>query len=79
MCRYPLAELVAAASLQSVEAAKEPDGGVTLRLSYAEAVLLAEMHWRWERDGTQDRLPLQHQAEQRVIWDATALFEPLID
>jgi hypothetical protein len=62
-----------------VDATKEPSGDVTLRLSYPEAVVLADMLWRWERDGTQDRLPLADQAERRVIWDLTASFEPVID
>jgi hypothetical protein len=62
-----------------VDATKQPSGDVTLRLSYSETVVLADMLWRWERDGTQDSLPLADQAEQRIIWDLTALFEPLID
>lgn len=28
---------------------------------------------------TQDNLPLADQAEQRILWDLSALFEPLID
>lgn len=63
-----------------VDASKrEPGGAVTLTLSYAEAVVLADMLWRWERDGTQEGLPVEDQAEQRILWDLTALFEPLID
>lgn len=62
-----------------MEANKQPSGDVTLALSYAEAVVLSDMLSRWERDGTQERLPFEDQAEQRVVWDLTALFEPLID
>jgi hypothetical protein len=58
---------------------RQPGGDVTLTLSYAEAVVLADMLWRWERDGTQERIPIEDQAEQRILWDLTALFEPLID
>jgi len=56
-----------------------PSGAINLTLSYSEAVVLAEMLWRWERDGTQERLAFEDQAEQRVLWDLTGLFEPLID
>ncbi len=56
-----------------------PSGDINLTLSYSEAVVLAEMLWRWERDGTQERIDFEDQAEQRVLWDLTALFEPLID
>ena len=62
-----------------MDANKESSGNISLRLSYPEAVVLAELLWRWERDGTQDKLPLADQAEQRVLWDLTASFEPLID
>ena len=62
-----------------MDARKQSSGDISVRLSYAEAVVLAEMLWRWERDGTQDNLPLADQAEQRVLWDLTASFEPLID
>jgi hypothetical protein len=63
-----------------VDATKQgPAGDVTLTLSYSEAVVLAEMLWRWERDGTQERFAFEDQAEQRILWDLTALFEPLID
>jgi hypothetical protein len=50
-----------------------------MTLSYSEAVVLAEMLWRWGRDGTQERLAFEEQAGQRVLWDLSALFEPLID
>ncbi len=56
-----------------------PAGDVTLTLSYSEAVVLADMLWRWERDGTQQGFAFEDQAEQRVLWDLTAAFEPLID
>jgi hypothetical protein len=62
-----------------VDASKEPSGDIALRLSYAEAVVLAEMLWRWEREGIQESLPFADQAEQRILWDLTAVFEPLID
>lgn len=56
-----------------------PGGDVTLTLSYEEAVVLADLLWRWERDGTGDQFVFADQAEQRVLWDLTASFEPLID
>ncbi len=56
-----------------------PSGDINLTLSYSEAVVLAELLWRWERDGTQDGFAFEDQAEQRVLWDLTAVFEPLID
>jgi hypothetical protein len=63
-----------------VQAHKErPGGNVTLTLSYEETVVLAELLWRWERDGTQEGFAFEDQAEQRVLWDLTACFEPLID
>ncbi len=62
-----------------MDASKQPSGDIALQLSYAEAVVLAEMLWRWEREGTQESLPLADQAEQRILWDLTAVFEPLID
>lgn len=63
-----------------MDATKETSSGdINLTLSYSEAVVLAEMLWRWERDGTQERINFEDQAEQRVLWDLTALFEPLID
>jgi hypothetical protein len=66
--------------MRAVEANKQqPSSDVTLKLSYAEAVVLSDMLSRWERDGTQERLPFEDQAEQRVVWDLTAVFEPLID
>jgi hypothetical protein len=53
---------------------------VTVRLSYdEEAVVPSDMLSRWERDGTQVRLPFEDAAEQMLIWDLTASFEPLID
>ena len=53
---------------------------VTVRLRYEEAVVLSDMLSRWERDGsTQVRQPFQDAAEQMLIWDLTASFEPLID
>ena len=61
-----------------VDARKVSAGDIRIELSYAEAVVLAEMLWRWERDGTQGGLPFTDQAEQRLIWDLTASFEPLI-
>jgi hypothetical protein len=63
-----------------VEANKQrPGGDVTLTLSYEEAVVLADLLWRWERDGTQEGFAFADQAEQRILWDITASFEPLID
>jgi len=62
-----------------MDARKEQSTDINLRLTYEEAVVLAEMLWRWERDGTTERLPVEDQAEQRVLWDLTAIFEPLID
>ena len=52
---------------------------VVLRFSYAEAAVLADLLHRWQRDGVLDSLPFEDQAEQRVLWDLTATFEPLID
>jgi hypothetical protein len=62
-----------------VDGTKAPSGDIVIKLPYAEAVVLAEMLWRWERDGTQERFAFEDQAEQRVLWDLTATFEPLID
>lgn len=62
-----------------MDSVKAPAGNVLVTLSYEEAVVFAEMLWRWEREGTQDDLEFQDQAEQRVVWDLTASFEPLID
>jgi hypothetical protein len=62
-----------------MDAAKTTSGDVTVIFSYEEAVVLADLLWRWERDGTQERLAFEDQAEQRVVWDLTAVFEPLID
>lgn len=64
---------------RGVDGTKTSSGDIAINLRYEEAVVLAEMLWRWERDGTQDRLPFEDQAEQRVLWDMTATFEPLID
>jgi hypothetical protein len=55
--------------MRGVKATKQqPGGDVTLTLTYAEAVVLSDMLFRWERDGTQERLPFEDQAEQRVVW-----------
>lgn len=62
----------------AVDAKREPSGEVTVTLRYAEAVVLSDLLSRWERDGTQDSLPFADEAEQRVVWDLTATFEPLI-
>ena len=50
-----------------------------IRLSYAEAVVLDALLHRWERDGVLDAMTFEDQAEERVLWDLTATFEPLID
>ena len=52
---------------------------VVLGLTNAELVVLSDLLHRWERDGTQSRLPFEDQAEQRVIWDLTAVLEPVTD
>ena len=52
---------------------------VVIRFSHAEAVVLDALLHRWESDGVLDSLPFEDQAEQRVLWDLTAAFEPLID
>jgi hypothetical protein len=55
------------------------DPDVVIRLSYAEAVVLDALLHRWEREGVLDSMTFEDQAEQRVLWDLTATFEPLID
>jgi len=56
------------------------DGGdVVIRLRYSEAVVLDRMLSRWEEQGLDETLPFEDQAEQRILWDLTASFEPLID
>jgi hypothetical protein len=62
-----------------MEGTRRATGDVELVLSYAEAFVLSALLQRWERDGTQDRLPFEDHAEELVIWDLTATFEPLID
>lgn len=52
---------------------------MTLPLRYDQAVILADMLGRWEKDGTLDSLPFDDQAEQRVLWDLAASLEPLVD
>lgn len=47
---------------------------VTIELSADEALVLFELLWRW---GETDNLnvSLEHQAEQRVLWDILATLE----
>jgi hypothetical protein len=52
---------------------------VEVVLSYDETLVLSHLMSRWETDGTESRLPLDDQAEQRVWWDLNAGLEPLID
>jgi len=50
----------------------------TLSLCYEQALVLADLLGRWERDGTADSLPFEDQAEQRALWDLAASLEPLV-
>lgn len=52
---------------------------VAVRMTYDEAVVLFDLLHRWEDDGTLGRLPFGDQAEQRAVWDLTAVLEPMID
>jgi hypothetical protein len=62
-----------------MNADKSPTGDVIITLSYEEAVVLSDLLSRWDRDGTQEQLAFEDQAEERILWDLTAIFEPLID
>ena len=48
---------------------------VEVGLTNDELLVLADLLSRWERDGTQERLPFEDQAERRVIWDLLAVLE----
>jgi hypothetical protein len=54
-------------------------GRVVIGLTNEETLVLSDLLHRWERDGTQSGLAFEDQAEQRVIWDLTALLEPVTD
>jgi hypothetical protein len=54
-----------------VDAVNGPSGAVVVAFPYEEAVVLADLLWRWERD----ELPatsFEDQAEKRVLWDLAA-------
>lgn len=51
---------------------------VAVLLTYSEALVLADLLHRWERNHAQRGL-LDHPAEQRVLDDLSASFEPVID
>jgi hypothetical protein len=61
-----------------MDAARSGDE-VTLSLSYDEAIVLSDVLHRWGADGTMDALPFEDQAEERVLWNLTAVLEPMID
>lgn len=50
------------------------DMKVTLVLSEAEALVLFELLTRWEATG-QNTIIIEHQAEQRMLWDIQAMLE----
>jgi hypothetical protein len=53
---------------------------VSLTLTYSEAFVLAEMLWRWENAGGTPQWPhTEDQAEERLLYDLSTTFEPLID
>lgn len=62
-----------------MDAAKTSAADVTVTLTYEETVVLADLLWRWERAGSQESLSFEDQAERRVVWDLTAIFEPIIE
>lgn len=62
-----------------MDAMRDPGGQVVVTFTYDEAFVLSEALDRWQRTGTMDQWPFEDQAEQRVLWDLTASFEPIID
>jgi hypothetical protein len=62
-----------------VDAARPSDGQVAVAFTYAEAVVLSQLLTRMESRRQWEQVPFEDQAEQRVVWDLTASFEPLID
>jgi len=62
-----------------MNASRLPDGQVAVTFTYDEAVVLSHLLSRMETRELWDQVPFEDQAEQRVIWDLTATFEPLID
>jgi hypothetical protein len=49
-------------------------GKVVIELTRAEALVLFDLLARWSERGGSD-LHLEHQAEQRVLWDVEAMLE----
>jgi hypothetical protein len=58
--------------------AKADGKDVVVRLSHDEAVVLDALLHRWERDGLDESMHFEDQAEQRVLWDLTASLEPVV-
>ncbi len=50
------------------------DDKVIIELSRAEALVLFELLSRWSESGA-DSVPIEHQAEQRVLWNLEAVLE----
>ncbi len=58
--------------------AKRERKAVVFRLSHDEAVVLDALLHRWEREGLDETMCFEDQAEQRVLWDLTASLEPVV-
>lgn len=47
---------------------------VIIKLSEAEAIVLSDLLSRWSK-GSDDTLVIEHQVEQRALWDIEAMLE----
>jgi hypothetical protein len=65
--------------IDMMRADRMEDGEVVLSLSHPEALILFDLLHHWEGDLADQRLPFVDQAEQRVLWDLTAVLEFVID
>lgn len=62
-----------------MDAMKRTDGHIVIDLSPEEALVLADCLHRWEDEGIDETgLPFVDQGEQRVFWNLSAVFEPVL-